>query len=241
MTRTTEQALREQQQDAERNLTKAQSGGGTAVQTSASAEAAIDRYVDEHAGGGGATFFRWSKENEFIKTADDAVIPFGTEFVGVCDKIQVGLIRFNGPGNRPTRKMGPLFGGFVMPDRDSLGDNDPTRWETGLDGKPKDPWQSQILLPLLGVTDEALYVFQTTSPTGRNSVGRLITLYRRMRLREPGLYPVIKLAVGGFPHKDPRVGWVKTPCFTPVGKVPQTGAGKIDTAIASDLNDEVPW
>jgi hypothetical protein len=239
MTKTTEQALREQKEDAARTLARAQNGGGAAVATSASAEAAIDAYVNEHAGGGGATFFRWGKGNEYIKTADDTVIPLSTEFTAVFDKVQVGYIRFNGKGNPPTRKMGPLFGGFVMPPRDSLGDDDQRLWELGLDGKPKDPWQSQILLPLVGATDDALYVFQTTSSTGRNAVGRLLTLCRRMQKREPGFYPVIKLDVGGFPRKDPRVGWVKTPAFTPVGRTPMDGTQKIDTSISADLNDSV--
>jgi hypothetical protein len=136
--------------------------------------------------------------------------------------------------------MGSLFSGYVMPTRESLGDTDESLWELGLDGKPKSPWQSQILLPLVGTVDHQLYVFQTTSSTGRNAVGRLIALCRKMAKREPGQYPVIKLDVAGFQHRDSRVGWVKTPCFTPVGRVPMDGTVPVDASLASDLNDEVP-
>jgi hypothetical protein len=44
--------------------------------------------------------------------------------------------------------MGLLYEGFVMPPRDSPGDLDQSKWEMGLDGKPKDPWSHQIYLVL---------------------------------------------------------------------------------------------
>ena len=136
--------------------------------------------------------------------------------------------------------MGPLFGGFTPCPRDELGDMDQSLWEQGLSGKPADPWQSQILLPLQA-EDGALFIFGTTSITGRRAVGRLIDECRKMLRREPNDYPVIKLALGSFQHRDERVGRVTVPAFVRVGKTPKTGVAAIDTSIGTDLNDEIPF
>jgi hypothetical protein len=62
-----------------------------------------------------------------------------------------------------------------------------------------------------------------------------------MLRREPNDYPVIKLALGNFQHRDERVGRVTVPAFVRVGKTPKTGMAAIDTSIGTDLNDEIPF
>jgi hypothetical protein len=235
--RTAAQAMAQQRADAERDHAPKTPATATTAVATTDAEAAVDNYLAEHAGGGGATFLKWSKDAEFVRTSDDEPIPFGTTFIVVYPQIRVGRIKFNGKGNQPTRHMGLLFGGYVMPDRETLGDNDQSLWEPGLDGAPRDPWLSQILLPLVGVDDDQPYIFQTTSQTGRNSVGRLITACRRMQKREPDQYPVVRLDKGGFTNR--RGLWVDVPQFTPVGRTPIDGTKQVDTSIAADLNDEV--
>jgi hypothetical protein len=202
-------------------------------------DAALDQFMLEHAGGGGATFFKFAKDGKFRRTSDDEEIPVGTEFNAIYDAIQGGFIRFN--GNPPTRHMGPLFGGFVPPARDSLGDADESAWEPGPSGKPADPWQVQMLLPLVDPKTNELFIFNTTSVTGRGAVGKLITSCRQMQRKEPGFYPVIKLALGGFPHRDPRIGWVTTPAFPVIGKAPKDGSVLPDTSLAHDLDDALPF
>ena len=44
--------------------------------------------------------------------------------------------------------MGLLYDGFVMPPRESLGDNEAGEWDLGLDGQPADPWQHAQYLVL---------------------------------------------------------------------------------------------
>jgi hypothetical protein len=46
--------------------------------------------------------------------------------------------------------------------------------------------------------------------------------------------------VGGFQHRDERVGWVATPVFAVVGRTPKDSAAKPDTSLAADMNDEIP-
>jgi hypothetical protein len=201
---------------------------------------AVDTYLNEHCGGGSGVLFKFSKDQRFRRVDDGEEIPLGREFTVVDDQIQVGWIKFNGKGELPERKMGALFQGFVPCPRDELGDDDQSLWEVGLSGKPADPWQQQILLPLQA-EDGELFIFGTTSITGRRAVGRVIDECRKMLRREPNDYPVVKLALSSFQHREERIGRVTVPAFVRVGKTPKTGVAAIDTSIAADMNDEIPF
>jgi hypothetical protein len=201
---------------------------------------AVDTYLNEHCGGGSGVLFKFSKDQRFRRVDDGEEIPLGREFTVVYDQIQVGWIKFNGKGELPERKMGALFQGFVPCPRDELGDDDQSLWEVGLSGKPADPWQQQILLPLQA-EDGELFIFGTTSITGRRAVGRVIDECRKMLRREPNDYPVVKLALSSFQHREERIGRVTVPAFVRVGKTPKTGVAAIDTSIAADMDDEVPF
>src|SRR5262249_33825896 len=137
--------------------------------------------------------------------------------------------------------MGNLFDGFVPPNRESLGDTDENEWEMGLSGKPADPWQFQLLLPLQSVESGELFVFNTSSITGRRAVDNLIAACGRIQETEPNDYPIIKLRIGGFQHRDERIGWIKTPAFDRVGKTPKADTTVADTSLGGELNDEIPW
>jgi hypothetical protein len=200
---------------------------------------AVDTYLNEHCGGGSGVLFKFAKDQRFRRVDDGEEIPLGTQFTVVYDQIQVGWIKFNGKGEPPERKMGALFQGFFPCSRDELGDDDQSLWEVGLSGKPGDPWQQQILLPLQA-EDGELFIFGTTSITGRRAVGRVIDECRKMQPREPDDYPVIKLALSSFQHKEERIGRVTVPAFVRVGKTPKTGMAAIDTSIAADMDDEIP-
>jgi hypothetical protein len=201
---------------------------------------AVDTYLNEHCGGGSGVLFKFSKDQRFRRVDDGEEIPLGREFTVVYDQIQVGWIKFNGKGELPERKMGALFQGFIPCPRDELGDDDQSLWEVGLSGKPADPWQQQILLPLQA-EDGELFIFGTTSITGRRAVGRVIDECRKMLRREPNDYPVVKLALSSFQHREERIGRVTVPAFVRVGKTPKTGVAAIDTSIAADMNDEIPF
>jgi hypothetical protein len=199
----------------------------------------INQFKLEHGGGGGATWFKFAKDVKFRKVSDDEEIPIGTEMVAAYDQIQVGWIKFNGKGTPPTRHMGPLFQGFLPVKRDTLGDTDETLWELDLSGQPADPWKMQMLLPL--VWDGEPFIFQSTSKTGRTAVSRLVDVCQRLRRSDPLSYPIVKLALSGFRHRDERIGWITTPAFVQVGTTKKDGTAAIDTSVSSDMNDEIPW
>jgi hypothetical protein len=203
----------------------------------------VSDYLTTHGIGMGGTFFKFDgKDNKFVKSIDDEEIPEGSEFVVIYDQIQAGWVKFAGKGVKPERRQGCIFDGFKPPPRDTLGDDDKSFWEEGLNGQPQDPWQLQILLPLLSTKEDGeLLVFQTSNTTGRRACDNLIRMCARMQKKEPDDYPVIKLRVGGYEHKDSRVGWVKTPAFERVGKAPKANAEMANTSREDDFSDEIPF
>src|SRR5262249_9281998 len=122
-----------------------------------------------------------------------------------------------------------------------LGDDDQTKWEIGLDGKPADPWQHHMYLVLQRGSTSELFTYVTSSITGRRAVGNLLRHYNRLQKTKPDCYTLIWLIVGGFRHKDDRVGWVATPVLAVVGRAPKDGTAKPDTSVAADMADQIPF
>jgi hypothetical protein len=164
---------------------------------------------------------KFAKEGEFKTPDDDAAISDDVDFVALTDQTQIGWIKFNGDGEPPDREMGLLYDGFVMQPRSALGDDDQAAWQIGLDGRPADPWQHQINLVLQRGDTAELFTYTTTSITGRRAIGNLLRHYDRMQKTHPDMYPVIRLKVGGFQHRDERVGWVPVPVLAVVGRAPE--------------------
>ena len=137
--------------------------------------------------------------------------------------------------------MGLLYDNFVMPPRSTLGDDDPADWKAGLSGAPEDPWKHHIYLVLQHGATAELFTFVTSSQTGRRAIGNLLRHFDRMRKNNPGELPVVRLKVGGFQHRDERIGWVPTPVLAVVGRAPSDSVAKPDTSLRADLNDEIPF
>jgi hypothetical protein len=202
----------------------------------------VQRYLDEVAPASMVgRRIKFGKEGTFVTADDDETIGDDVDFVALCDQTLIGLIKFNGEGEPPDYRMGLLYDGFVMPERKLLGDADPTKWEVGLDGKPQDPWQHHIYLVLQRGDTAELFTFTTASVTGRRAIGSLLRHYDRMQRTHPDMYPVIRLKVGGFNHRDERVGWVATPVFAVVGRQPKDTAAKPDGSPAADMSDQIPF
>jgi hypothetical protein len=86
-----------------------------------------------------------------------------------------------------------------------------------------------------------LCTFATTSKTGRRAIGNLLRHYDRMERARSNMYPVIKLKVGGFNHRDDRIGWVAVPVLAVVGRQPKESAARPDTSLQSDMDDSIPF
>jgi hypothetical protein len=184
---------------------------------------------------------KFNKEGKFATHDDGTEIADTVDFVALADQTLVGWIKFNGTGEPPERHMGLLYDAFAMPTRESLGDLDQAKWEMGLSGQPQDPWQHHVYLVLQRGDTAELFTFVTSSITGRRAIGNLLRHYDRMLRTHPDMYPVIRLKVGGFQHRDDRVGWVKTPTLVVVGRAPKDSAAKPDSSVEADMNDALPF
>jgi hypothetical protein len=201
---------------------------------------AAQRYIDENAPSSiVGRLVKFSKDGVFTTADNGEAINEDADFIALCDETLVGWIKFNGKENPPDRVMGLLYSDFRMPMRDTLGDTDASQWEEGLSGGPEDPWKSQACLVLQGVETKELFTFVTTSATGRRAIGNLLRHYDRMQKTNADEVPVVKLKPGGYNHR--KVGWVATPVFAVVGRVPRDSAAKPDTSAAGDMNDSIPF
>lgn len=172
---------------------------------------------------------------------DDETISETTPFVFLGDQTAAGYCMFDGPGNPPTVHMGLIFDGFVVPPRSSMGHTDESQWEIGLDGKPSDPQQLHVYLVFENTETRELITWVANSKTSRSAANKLIRHFHRVSKTDSSFYPLVLLKVGGFQHKDPRVGWVPVPTFTIAGRIPRADAAKPDAAQSGLPNDEIPF
>jgi hypothetical protein len=244
--RTTEQVLREQQQDADRGRQPVPTQSAAPAPATSTAVAPADhrairnRYLEQIAGGMPGRLIKFStKVNKFV-TIDDGSDAEDVDYIALCAETLVGWIKFGGDDAPPERVMGLLYDGFRMPPREELGDLDVTQWPAGLSNAPEDPWRHQIALPLMNASTQELLVFTALNDTGRRAVGRLLQHYERMLRLKPGELPVVRLKVGGFNHRDARVGWVSTPQFAIVGRINRSDVAKPATAPSDGMDDGIP-
>jgi hypothetical protein len=245
MTQTTEQALRQQQQDVERDRRSASPQAVVPTPAAvpvpvANERAARNQYLEEIAGGMPGRLIKFSTKVNKFATVDDNSDVEDVDYVALCPETLVGWIKFSGDDLPPERVMGLLYEGFRKPEREELGDLDQTQWPAGLSNAPEDPWKHQIALPLMNAATQELLVFTTLNDTGRRAVGRLLQHYERMLRLNSDELPIVRLKVGGFNHRDPRVGWVSTPQFAIVGRTKRSDVAK-SAAPPDDFNEEIPF
>jgi hypothetical protein len=222
---------------------------GTAVAPTTSTAVAVpdsrtpqQQYLDEIAPAAiVGRLAKFGKDGKFVTADDGEEISEDADFIVLADQTLIGWLRFYNDGWPPSRAMGLLYDGFKMPKREELGDLDQADWPLGLSGLPEDVWRHHIYLVLQHADTAELLTFATSSMTGRRAVGNLLRHYDRMRRTHPDELPVVKLKVGGFQHKDERIGWVATPTFAVVGRAPRDSVAKPDTTTQGQLNDTIPF
>ena len=62
-----------------------------------------------------------------------------------------------------------------------------------------------------------------------------------MRKKDDDHYPVVRLKVSGYNHRDDRVGWVNVPVLAVVGRAPKDSTAKPNTSPAADLDDSISF
>jgi hypothetical protein len=126
---------------------------------------------------------------------------------------------------RQARRIPDATAGKKLPDRDELSDPEGCgTWETGPDGKPKDPWQNTRFVYLVDPVSAEAYTFSTPSWGGRQAVNDLAEQIQRMRYRRPGASPLVELRAEPWMTK---FGRKSKPFFKVIGWRGD-GAGVID-------------
>jgi hypothetical protein len=97
--------------------------------------------------------------------------------------------------------------------REDLGDLDQSKWEIDNSGKPRDPWNYNLGLPMMNVDTGAVLMFKAGSVGGMGAIGGQVGNYNRNRHLG---YPVVKLSTGSYKNKK-FGGFTAFPVFQPVG------------------------
>jgi hypothetical protein len=242
--RSPEEVIAEQKVDAARAKTRvvaAKPALNVPTVTPPDTRTEVEKYADEIAPSAvvGQLIKFNGKIGKFVIAESEEEVDPNTDFVALVDEMVISWTKFNGEGVSPSRISGLLYKDFVLPPRSTLGDDDPNEWPEGLDGEPSDPWRHEQLVPLQEPKTQAFFTFVTSSPTGRNGVGRLLKHFNRMLRTDPGSYPVVRLKPSGYESK--KFGWVPTPSFQICGRTPKNSAALPDTSVAADLNDSLPF
>jgi hypothetical protein len=160
-------------------------------------------------------------KGDYLAGQESEEIPVGTELVAVMDTLQVGWIKWE--DNRPVDQVfGYLSDTKYVPlKRSELSDTDQSEWETGDDGKPRDPWQlsNQLILRPVNWTgdDDDLFTFVGSSRGVMGAIGELSKVYAKEMRQRPDDWPTIKLGVGGYNHSNKQFGRIKTPVLEVTG------------------------
>jgi hypothetical protein len=86
-----------------------------------------------------------------------------------------------------------------VPERDELGDNNPTEWPVGLSGVQEDPWKEQFAIPMQRHdAGGELYVYIARGIVAVNSAGDLLGRWRYHPKRAAGGIPVIRIESGTY-------------------------------------------
>jgi len=166
--------------------------------------------------------------------------PLGTKHVAFIDELACGFIKFNEDA-APDVRLGKLkFGKDKLPKRDDCGDLDKNEWEIGDNGKPVDPWQTIMQLPLSPLDRIGeLVVFSAIGMGGaRSAVADLCGVYDRSP--RSGLLPIIALGTRSYKHK--KYGTVHVPVLK-LDSWHRTGpdlSGETENPGAG-LDDEIPF
>ncbi len=173
----------------------------TAPQLPATSDEAVDRHLAEW-GGSGGRLFAFNGSTGIYRTIDDGVeMPTGTKFVALLHETRKGYIRFNDDGP-PDVHMVRIDENAEVPARETLGDNDRSKWPVSLNGDKEDPWKPQYAIPMQRHdAGGELYVYIARGVVAMKSAGDLLGRWRYHPKRAAGLIPVIRIESGTYPSK----------------------------------------
>jgi len=187
----------------------------------------LDKYI-------GAPILKFTKDGQFALSDTDS-IPDGTRCAAQVNLVQTGWVKWR-DGQIEKRVVGAVADGFVPPARDTLGDTDESLWDRDPSGKPRDPWQFQMVLPVTRVDTGETVNFTTGSRGGLNAVNKLIRIYGSRVSRKQGGLPIVELKADFYKHRE--FGKIYFPKFTIVNWTDDRGQ---PMSVDQELNDQIPF
>jgi hypothetical protein len=180
--------------------------------------------ADEAGGNGFGPLLKFVKGHYYI---GDAEVAAGREYVAQMPSVACGWVKFVDK-KVADQKIGKIADGFRMPERDTLGDLDQSKWEVDSKG-PRDPWAKQWYLPLLDAESGEFVVFVTGSNGGQRTIGGLCRNYGSNPHR--GL-PIVQIGARGYKH--PEHGRIEEP------EIKIIDWEKPRPSLGIELNDSIP-
>jgi hypothetical protein len=119
-------------------------------------------------------------------TKDDICLPFGTQLFARSTRVL--WLKWRNGEIVDRREGRPL------PERGELDDQNPTKWEIGLNGLPKDCWQKTFHVYFTDRQTCQDFTYISTSVGGKLAVKELVDHTTKVRQDVPGALPVIALA-----------------------------------------------
>jgi hypothetical protein len=187
-------------------------------------------------------------DGDFPSMSGDKIPP-GSIFVALVSGITHGFIRFHGEGQTPTIKETRISDTTPAITRGELGDLDPTKWEPGLDGAPRDPWQEQLCVPMVEHKEGRkiggeVFRFVARSATAIRAVRRFLGVVRYHPNGKAGWLPVVKIGVVTYYNKKFKRDMPK-PVLGVIDWIAPEGAAPVTPPSppkpSDELHDEVPW
>ncbi len=174
-------------------------------------------------------------KGEFRYGVDDEVLPIETRLVPNMADLKAGYLKWKN-GQPADEVMVRIAEGKPIPQREDLGDEDQSAWETDPNGTSLDPWQEVNTLPMKDPKTEQEFVFTTGSRGGIGAIGKLSIAYGRQRHKQGDKLPIIKIGSDSYRHKT--YGEVPFPTFKIVG---WQGEAELIAGNVEKLDDDIPF
>jgi hypothetical protein len=181
------------------------------------------------------------------KAHEDEVL-LGTQYVAHANQLTYCWIKFVDK-KVVERRHGRAVDKWVPPERQELGDTDQSKWEIGLDGKAKDPWSFQRLIPFEHMESGEVVIFTTSSIGGEIATNELCRAYaHRLKRNGSRALPIVRLAskdmptnaFGNVPRPHFEVdGWEDVPASG--DDTPPAAHGDDTLPAADEMNDAIPF
>jgi hypothetical protein len=150
------------------------------------------------------------EKGDWLLGQDKQDVSNGTLVAVNMASIEWGWVRWS--DNRPTdRRMGLIDEGYRVEARPALGDTDESMWPRDDTGRPRDPWQKMIEIPVRELAGERREMLLSGGSRGwEGACKALFDAYGKgLKEGKAGKTPIVKLGSSHYDHKS--YGRVKVP------------------------------